>query len=83
MTAEDKPKLKDLPENRNFTIKGAYKCGKTVVMGTKDYINHRELLLNYRDFYKKLAAISTTSYSKEGKQKTDDLLRNNYMTKQK
>ena len=52
-------------------------------MGTEDYIDHRELLLHYRDFYKKLAAISTTSYSKEGKQKTDDLLRNNYMTKQK
>ena len=83
MTAEDKPKLKYLPENWNFTIKGAYKCGKTVVMGTRDYIDHLELLLHYRDFYKKLAAISTTSYSKEGKQKTDDLLRNNYMTKQK
>ena len=52
-------------------------------MGTKDYIDHRELLLHYRDFYKKLAAISTPSYSEEGKQKTDDLLRNNYMTKQK
>ena len=83
MTAEDKPKLKYLPENRNFTIKGANECGKTVAMGTEDYIDHRELLLHYRDFYKKLAAISTTSYSKEGKQKTDDLLRNNYMTKQK
>ena len=72
-----------MPENQNFTIKGAYEYGKTVAMGTKDYIDHRELLLHYRDFYKKLAAISTPSYSEEGKQKTDDLLRNNYMTKQK
>ena len=83
MTAGERTKLKYLPENRNFTIKGANECGKTVAMGTEDYIDHRELLLHYRDFYKKLAAISTTTYSEEGKQKTDDLLRNNYMRKQK
>ena len=44
-------KFKNLHQNRNFTIKGADKDGKIVIMDAAGYI---ELLLNDKDFYEKL-----------------------------
>ena len=51
-------------------------------MDTVDYIEHCELLLNDREFYEKLDANATLIYNEEVKQKIDDMLRNNYITKQ-
>ena len=36
MTAEERLKLKYLPQNRNLTIKGADKEGKIVIMDTAE-----------------------------------------------
>ena len=51
-------------------------------MDTADYIEHCELLLNDREFYEKLDANPTLIYTKEVKQKIDDMLKNSYITKQ-
>ena len=51
-------------------------------MDTADYIKHCELLLNDREFYEKFDANSTLIYTEEVKQKIDDVLKNNYITKQ-
>ena len=50
-------------------------------MDTTDYIEHCELILNDREFYEKLDANPTLIYTKEVKQKIDDMLKNNYITK--
>ena len=50
-------------------------------MDTADYTEHCELLLNVREFYEKLDANPTLIYTEEEKQK-NDMLRNNYITKQ-
>ena len=71
-----------MSENRNLTIRGEDKRGKTVIMDTANYIEHCELLLNDRDFYEKLDANPTLIYTEERKQKNDDMLKNNYITKQ-
>ena len=47
-----------------------------------DYIQHCWLLLNHQHFYEKLDANPRLIYTKEVKQKIDDLLKNNYKTKQ-
>ena len=67
-------KLRYLPENRNLTIKGADKGGKIVIMDI-NYIEHSELLLNDREFYGKLDANPTLIYTKEVKQKIDNMLK--------
>ena len=82
MTSDERLKLRYLSENRNLTIKGADKGGKIVIMDTADYIEHCELLLNDREFYEKLDANPTLIYTKEVKQKIDDMLKNNYIMKQ-
>ena len=82
MTKDERLKLRYLSENRNLTIKAADKGGKIVIMDTADYIEHCELLLNDREFYEKLDANPTLTYTKEVKQKIDDMLKNNYITKQ-
>ena len=51
-------------------------------MDTADYIEHWELLLNDREFYEKLDANPRLIYTKEVQQKIDDMLKNNYITKQ-
>ena len=51
-------------------------------MDTADYIEHCALLLNDREFYEKLDANPTLTYTKEVKQKIDDMLKHNYITKQ-
>ena len=51
-------------------------------MDTTDYIEHCELLLNDREFYEKLDANPTLIYTKEVKQKIEDMLKNDYITKQ-
>ena len=82
MTKDERLKLRYLSENRNLTIKAADKGGKIVIMDTADYIEHCELLLNDREFYEKLDANPTLIYTKEVKQKIDDMLKNSYITKQ-
>ena len=82
MTSDQRLKLRYLSENRNLTIKAADKDGKIVIMDTADYIEHCELLLNDREFYEKLDANPTLIYTKELKQKMDDMLKNSYITKQ-
>ena len=82
LTSDERLKLRYLSENRNLTIKAADKGGKIVIMDTADYIEHCELLLNDREFYEKLDANPTLIYTKEVKQKIDDMLKNNYITKQ-
>ena len=74
-------KLSYLSESRNLTIKRTDKGGKIVIMDTADYIEHSELL-DDREFYEKLDAKLTLTYTKEVKQKIDDMLKNNYITKQ-
>ena len=81
LTAEERIKLKRLSENRNLTIKGAYKCGKIVIIDTVDYIKHCGWLLNRREFYKKLDANPNAELCQKVKQKIDDMLKNNYMIK--
>ena len=71
-----------MSENSNLTIKRADKGVKIVIMGTADYIEHCELLVNYREFYEKLDAKPALIYTKEIKQKVDDMLKNNNITKQ-
>ena len=51
-------------------------------MDIADYIKHCELILNDRELYEKLDANSTLIYTKEIKQKIDDMLKSNYITKQ-
>ena len=51
-------------------------------MPTADYIEHCKLFLNDREFYEKLGANPTLSYTEKVKQKIDDMLKNNYITKQ-
>ena len=82
MTSDERLKLRYLSENRNLTIKRADKGGKIVIMDTTDCIEHCELLLNDREIYDKLDVNPTLIYTKEVKQKIDDMLRNNYITKQ-
>ena len=50
-------------------------------MDRADYIEHCELLLNYREFSEKLDASPTLIYTEEVKQKIDVMLKNNYITK--
>ena len=64
-----------MSENRNLTIKGADKSGKIVTMDTADYIEYCELLLNDREFYKKLGANPTLIYTEEVQQKIDGMLK--------
>ena len=71
-----------MSENCNLTIKGADKYGKIVIMRTADYIEHCKLFLNDREFYEKVGANPTLSYTEKVKQKIDDMLKNNYVTKQ-
>ena len=52
-------------------------------MGTEDYIEHCELILNDREFYEKLDASPTLIYVEEVEQKIDGMLKSNYTTKQK
>ena len=66
-----------MSENYNLTIKGVDKVGKFVIMDTADYIEHCELLLNDIEFYEKLDINPTLIYTKEVKQKIDDMLKNN------
>ena len=61
-----------MSEIRNLTIKGADKSGKIAIMETEDYLEHCELLLNYREFYGKLDANPTQIYTQEVKQKIDE-----------
>ena len=82
MTSDERLKLRYLSENRNLTIKGADKGGKIVIMDTADYTEYCKLLLNDREFYEKLDANSTLIYTEEVKQKIDDMLKNNYITKE-
>ena len=82
MTSEERHKLKYLSENRNLTVTGADRGLKIVIMDTTDYIEHCELHLNDREFYEKLDANPTLIHTEEVKQKTDDMLKNNYITKQ-
>ena len=82
MTSDERLKLRCLSENCNLTIKAADKGGKIVIMDTVDYIEHCQLLLNDREFYEKLDANPTLIYTKEVKQKIDDMLKNSYITKQ-
>ena len=70
-----------MSEYRNLTVKGADRGGKIVIMDTADYIEHCELLLNYREFSEKLDANPTLIYTEEVKQKIDVMLKNNYITK--
>ena len=65
-----------------FNYKGAGKHGKIVIMDIADYIKHCELILNDRELYEKLDANSTLIYTEEIKQKIDDMLKSNYITKQ-
>ena len=55
------------------------KRGKIVIRDTAVY--HCELLLNDRDFYKKLDANPTLIHTEEGKQKLD-ILKNSNIAKQ-
>ena len=82
LTSYEGLRLRYLSENRNLTIKGADKGVKIVIMDMTDYIEHCELLLNGREFYEKLDTDPTLIYTKEIRQKTDDMLKNNYITKQ-
>ena len=50
-------------------------------MDTADYIEHCGLLLTDREFHEKLDTNSTVSHAKESKQKNDDMLKNNNITK--
>ena len=52
-------------------------------MGTEDYIEHCELILNDREFYEKLDLNSTLIYVEDVEQKIDGMLKSNYTTKQK
>ena len=81
LTSDERLKLRYLSENGNLTIKAADKGGKIVIMDSADYIEHCELLLNDREFYEKLDANPTLTYTKEVKQKIDDMLKNNYIMK--
>ena len=81
LTSEERLKLRYLSENGNLTIKAADKGGKIVIMDSADYIEHYELLLNDREFYEKLDVNPTVTYTKEVKQKIDDMLKNNYIMK--
>ena len=51
-------------------------------MVTAGYMEHCELFLNDREFYEKLGVNTTLIYTKEVKQKIDDILKKNYITKQ-
>ena len=82
LTSGERLKLTYLSENRNLNIKGADKGAKIAIMDTTDYMEHCELLLNDREFYRKLGVNTTLIYTKEIKQKIDDMLKNNYITKQ-
>ena len=53
----------------------ADKGGKIVIMDTAEYIEHSELLFNDTEFYEKLVANPTLIYTKEFKQKIDDMLK--------
>ena len=53
-------------------MKGADKSGKIAITETEDYLEHCELLLNYREFYGKLDANPTQIYTQEVKQKIDE-----------
>ena len=75
MTSDKGLKLRYLSENRNLTIKAADKSGKIAIMNTADYIEHCELLLDDREFYEKIDANPTLIYTKEVKQKIDDMLK--------
>ena len=72
-----------MSKNCNLTIKGADKSGKIVIINTKNYIEHCELLLNDIEFYEKLDAKPMLSYVEQSKQKIDDILKKNCITKQK
>ena len=50
-------------------------------MDTTNYIKHCQLLLNHRAFCEKLDANPTLIYTEKVKQKIDDMLKNNYITK--
>ena len=82
LASDEGLRLRYLSENRNLTIKVADKGGKIVIMDITDYIEHCELLLNGREFYEKLDTDPTLIYTIEVRQKTDDMLKNNYITKQ-
>ena len=82
LTSDERLKLSYLSENGYLTIKAAHKGGKIVIMDTAEYIEHCELLFNDREFYEKLVANPTLTYTKEVKQKIDDMLKNNYVMKQ-
>ena len=57
-------------------------CNKYTLLHCCGYIEQCELLLNDREFYEKLDANPTLSYTEEVKQKVDDMLKNNYIIKQ-
>ena len=71
-----------MSENCSLTIKRVDKGTKIVIMDTADCIEHCELLLNDREFYEKLDANPRLIYTVEVKQKINDMLKNNYITKQ-
>ena len=75
MTSDKGLKLRCLSGNRNLTIKAADKGGKIVIMNTADYIEHCKSLLDDREFYEKLDANPMLIYTKEVKQKIDDMLK--------
>ena len=82
LKSDERLKLRYLSENRNLTIKGADKGGEIVIMDTADYIEHCELLFLDKEFYEKLDANPTLIYTEEIKRQIDDMLKNNYITKQ-
>lgn len=72
-----------MSENWNLiTIKRAGKEEKIVAVDTAGHTEHCELLLNSREFYEKIDTNPALCYTEEIKQKTDDMLKNNYITKQ-
>ena len=73
-----------MSENCNLTItKGADKGEKIVAVDTAGHTEHCELLLNSREFYEKKDTNPTLCYIEEIKQIPGDMLKNNYITKQK
>ena len=75
MTSDKGLKLRCLSGNRSLTIKAADKGGKIVIMNTAGYIEHCKSLLDDREFYEKLDTNPMLIYTKEVKQKIDDMLK--------
>ena len=75
MTPKERLKLEYLSENCKLAIKGADKSGKIAIIDKADHIEHCKLLLYDREFYDKLDANPTLSYTEEVKQNIENTLK--------